>query len=122
MQARRRGREALLLRIPERLRTVPVTLKLLISPVRVRGLWAALDLSRLQFLVHRATRYEREVDHHLETMLTRWNSISAPVQQHLALVVDSQSVKALAGVWPQSNMRDRQYVDSLFLRKDFFSK
>jgi hypothetical protein len=110
---------ALLQRTLDRLRSLPQTLQLLTALLDIQGLWAAINVIRLQFLVDMATRYEDAVNRYLNTMFTRWTLILAPLG-HLNMVTDSKSVEALAGLWPHSNLRDRQQVEKLLSQKDFF--
>src|SRR2546421_12140785 len=78
-----------------------------------------MNVVEFQSLVDMATKHEEAVSCYLKIILERWTLILRPVK-HLDVISDPASVEALAGLWPASNTRDRQRVDKLFSRHDFF--
>ena len=108
-----------LLRTLKRLQSADTTLQLLIALLDVRGLWAAMTVQRLRLLVDMALQHADPVNRYLQTTLNRWTTILVPVV-NLNVVVDAKSVESIAGLWPQSNLKDRQQLDRLCSQRDFF--
>jgi hypothetical protein len=107
------------LRSLERLRSLPSVLGILRSLLSLQGLWAVMNVTRFQFLIEMATKHSEAVCSYLHAVFDRWNTVLQPVK-HLKAASDPKSVEALAGLWPASNLRDREQLDKLFLRHDFF--